>query len=411
MSIKILHVLDHSVPYMNGYSFRSKYIIGFQKNAGKQPFVVTSPKHISQRAQEEIDGITYYRTRIPENVWNGAKKRIPFLRERLLMKCLYARILQVAKEQAIDVIHAHSPVLCGWPALQAAKRLNIPLVYEIRALWEDAAVDQGKTNERSIRYKLTRYIETRLARQADIVVTICEGLKRELIERGIEKEKIHVMPNGVDADKFTPHEKNKDLLDKYKFGGYTVVGFIGSFYHYEGLACLLRAVPGISSQNKQVKFLIVGGGEEETDLKALAEDLNIGGILTFAGKVPHDDILKYYSVMDILVYPRMKKRITELVTPLKPLEAMAMEKIVLGSDVNGIKELVEDNKTGLLFKAEDIDDLANKCSYLISNMSTARELGKGARADMIENRSWKKIVAGYLGIYEKLIEGRYSENN
>jgi len=207
-------------------------------------------------------------------------------------------------------------------------------MYEVRALWEDAAVDQEKTKEGALRYRLSKYFETRMLKRADAIVTICEGLKNEIISRGISSDKIYVIPNGVDTDKFVPRSKDLDLLDKLGLRNQLIVGFIGSFFKFEGLEILIRAASKVIGEIKDVKFLIVGSGREEVKLKRLCNELKLEKYIFFTGQVAHADSLRYYSIMDVLIYPRLSKRITNLVTPLKPLEAMSMEKGVIASDIS-----------------------------------------------------------------------------
>ena len=141
-----------------------------------------------------------------------------------------------------QILHAHSPVLNAMPALRVGKRLGIPVVYEVRAFWEDAAVDHGTTTEGSLRYRLTRRLETRALRHAAHVFTICEGLRGDIVARGIAPERVTVIPNAVDIDSFEPGGlPDAALAASLDLQGATVLGFIGSFYAYEGLDLLLAA--------------------------------------------------------------------------------------------------------------------------------------------------------------------------
>ena len=171
--MKILHILDHYKPHFSGYVFRTSYILKYQKKLGLEPAIVTSPKHgTAKDLLEDIDDMLVYRT--PGNGFGG----IPIIREVKLMKALQQRIEEIIKENRPDIIHAHSPSLNGIPALRAGRKYGIPVVYEVRAFWEDAAVDHGTFPERSIRYKMSRIIETKVLRKADAVFTICEGLRK-----------------------------------------------------------------------------------------------------------------------------------------------------------------------------------------------------------------------------------------
>jgi len=419
--MKVLHVLHHSLPYLDGYSIRSKYIIEFQRKLGLMPIIVTSAHHEIEvghhlsgldrdskqsdtfQPKEEIDGLRYYRTQFPKGRLKGLQLRKPFLRERILIKALYETIQQVLSKEQIDVIHAHSPVLCGMPALKAAGARKIPLVYEVRAFWEDGFVQQGKFGEKSFQYGLSRYLETRLFRKADAAIAISQHMIDDIVARGIDAAKVYKVPNGVDVNRFTPLAKDKELLNKYQLQGCTVLGFIGSFYHFEGLECLVRAMAEVAKKMPSVRLILVGGGEEEKRIQQLIQDLQLTNVVIFVGRVPHTEVLKYYSIMDILVYPRYSDRMTNLVTPLKPLEAMAMRKAVIGSDVGGIQELLDNGKVGLLFEAGNVSDLAEKMTCLINNASYRQELGEKARQYILAERRWDRITSRYLKIYENVV--------
>ncbi|MDI6791559.1 MAG: glycosyltransferase, exosortase A system-associated [bacterium] len=397
--MKILHVLNHSLPhYLTGYSIRSKYIVEFQKKLGLSPVVITSPKHTKGTADMDIvDGIPYYRSR------SSFQKTIPYINEAFIMKSLQRDILSLFKEHPFQLIHAHSPVLCGIPALKAAKRHRIPTVYEVRALWEEAAVESGKSVTGSLRYLLTRVIESRLLKRVDMITTICQGLKDNLIKRGLNEEKIEVIPNGVDTSRFYPRLKKWPLLEEYRLTHKLIVGFIGSFFKFEGLEFLVRAAPKILKKYPETRFLLIGGGEDEENLKKTVIESGLGKEVIFTGRVSHDQILDYYSLIDILVYPRISTPLTNLVTGLKLLEAMSMEKAVIASDVGGNKELVKDGRTGLLFRAEDVDDLVSKCLDLIGDEGRRKTMAVEARRDMVNHRDWAKIVPKYREVYNKCL--------
>ncbi len=399
--MKILHILDHYLPLFSGYTFRSSYVLKNQKNVlNHDPVVVTSVKQgPSDTPMEEFDGIRVHRTPV-----KGAPGRIPVLREYLQMKALEKSILAVAAIEKPKVLHAHSPVLNAWPAIWAGRKLGIPVVYEIRAFWEDAAVDHGTTTEGSLRYRATRALETRACFKADAVVTICEGLRKGLLERGLDKAKLFVLPNGVEADKFPPPALDADLRDRLGLKGKTVLGFIGSLYRYEGLKLLLDSMPLMLKTRPDLACLIVGGGfdGEEDELRAQAARLGIANQVKVTGKVPHSEVNGYYSIIDVLVYPRIRSRLLELVTPLKPLEAMSMEKLVVGSDVGGIKELIEHGSNGLLFKADDAADLAATVLGALDRPDEMERLRKAARVHVKDKRSWHKLIEAHREVYRFL---------
>jgi glycogen(starch) synthase len=390
----ILHILDHSVPVFSGYSFRSRSIVRFQQALGLRPIVLTSSKQGSERdGVEAIEGLAYHRTA-------RTTARVPVLRELHHMARLHARIVAVARAERPDILHAHSPVLNGLPALWAGRRLGLPVVYEARAFWEDAAVDHGTTREGSARYRLSRALESWVFRRADRVVTICAGMGREIIERGVPSERVAVVPNGVDVEWFKPQPPKEQLARALGLNGGPVFGFVGSFYRYEGLRFLVAAFPALQQAVPGARLLLVGAGEDERALRAMAAGL--GNAVIFAGQVPHEQVRDLYSLIDVFVYPRRRMRLTELVTPLKPLEAMAMGRPVLASDVGGLAELVERDVTGLTFHAESAESLVAEASRIGADPELRRRLGAGARAQVERERSWSQIVARYLGVYREL---------
>ncbi|MEG1117521.1 MAG: glycosyltransferase, exosortase A system-associated, partial [Janthinobacterium sp.] len=354
--MRILHILDHSLPLHSGYAFRTVAILRQQRALGWHTMQLTSAKQgPSAGPQQLVDGWHFYRT-APDARWWA---RLPVLRQVAVIIGLAMRLRQVARQAKPDILHAHSPALNAIAALNAGRALGIPVVYEVRAFWEDAAADHGSSRPGGLRYRLTRALETYALRRADAVTTICDGLRRELRARGVPAHKITVIPNAVDAGAFCVTAPD-DLWLAHKLGlhGHLVLGFIGSFYAYEGLALLLRAMPRLLAAQPALRLLLAGGGPQDAALRALAEQLGISHAVVFVGRVPHAQVAAYYQLVDICVYPRLPMRLTELVTPLKPLEAMAQGRLVVASDVGGHRELVEHGKTGMLFRAGDAGALA-----------------------------------------------------
>ncbi len=391
--IRALHVLDHSIPLHSGYSFRTAALLREQRVLGWETFHLTSPKQGKTSASvEDVDGLRFYRTPAA----TGALANLPIGKELGLMKQMERRLDEVAREVRPHIIHAHSPVLNALPAIKVARKLGIPVVYEIRAFWEDAAVDHGTTTERSLRYRATRKLETRAIQQADHVFTICEGLRTDILTRGIPADKVTVIPNAVDIASFNlASPPDPGLQDRWGLTGKTVIGFVGSFYAYEGLDLLLEALPAIIEKQRDIRVLLVGGGPQEANLRLQAERLGLKEVVVFAGRVPHEDVSRYYDLIDILAYPRHPIRLTELVTPLKPLEAMAQGQVFVASDVGGHKELVEHNRTGILFKAGDRDALAQAIVELLSNPRRWPELRANGRQFVESVRNWRNSVANY----------------
>jgi len=401
MTLRILHVFDHSLPLHSGYTFRSANILREQRKLGWETFHVTSPKQVNcTLAEEDADGLHFYRTPQP----TGIASRLPVLNQWALMNATERRLLGLAKQLKPDVLHAHSPVLNAWPAIHVGEKLGIPVVYEIRAFWEDAAVDHGTQSEGGLRYRLTKAMETRAVQRANQVVTICQGLRGDLISRGISSEKIGAVPNAVDIEHFSLSAgADPQLKAKLGLAGCRVIGFLGSYYAYEGLDLLIAALPRILAKAADVRLLLVGGGPQEANLKAQAAALGLTEKIVFVGRVPHGEVSRYYDLVDLLAYPRHAMRLTELVTPLKPLEAMAQGHLLIASDVGGHKELIEDGQTGVLFRAGDIEDLAVKALATLDQPEKAAAIRANGRRFVEQERNWTNSIANYKSIYGKAL--------
>ena len=402
--MKILHILDHSLPLHSGYTFRSQNIFRVQLMRGWHPVILTSPKHEESwkgpwKKREEIGGIRYYRTgALPHNVF-------PLEGELRLMIALGRRIREVVEIEKPDLLHVHSPVLNAIPAFRVARKLGLPLVYEIRAFWEDAAVDHGTYAEGSWKYRLLRSIETLVCRKVDCIAILCRGLKNDLIKRGIHEEKITVVFNGVNTDDFSACELDGEHQKAWKLDGNKVIGFIGSFYRYEGLDLLVDAFARLTATRSDIMLLLVGGGEMEAELKRQIRQLNIEEKVIMPGRIPHDQIAGVYASVDILAYPRYSMRLTELVTPLKPLEAMAMGKAIVASDVGGHRELIQHGKTGLLFPAGDISGLTESLARLLDDDILLHNMQQKGITWVKQEHTWDKTTSVYQDIYDKAIRG------
>ncbi len=401
MALRILHVLDHSIPLHSGYTFRTANILREQRKLGWQTHHLTSPKQVDCAvAEEDVDGLHFFRTQARP----GLADKVPGLGQWHLMKQLQRRLLEVAGQVQPHVIHAHSPVLNASPALKVGRRLGIPVVYEVRAFWEDAAVDHGTTTEGSLRYRLTRGFETQALKAADHVFTICEGLRQDIAGRGIPASKITVIPNAVDIDAFqVSGQPDESLKEKLGLAGCTVVGFIGSFYAYEGLDLLLQALPRVIASLPDVRVLLVGGGPQDAALKAQAAALGLQNHVVFTGRVPHAEVQRYYDLVDVLAYPRHSMRLTELVTPLKPLEAMAQGRLLVASDVGGHRELIRHGETGLLFQAGSADSLADTLLQVVAKKDLWPHLGRSGRQFVEQERNWTASVGRYRAAYRSVL--------
>ena len=399
--MKILHVLDHSIPLHSGYTFRTRNILREQRKLGWQTCHVTGLKQkVSPAAEEIVDGLHFYRTRAERSLLS----KLPVLNQLQVINSLQTRLDEVIEQERPDILHAHSPALNGLASIGPARKHELPLVYECRAFWEDAAVDHGTSSAWGIRYRLTRAMESRVFRQANAVTTICEGLRSDIVTRGIDPNKVTVIPNAVDVDDF-PFDKEPDepLRNSLGLQGRIVLGFIGSFYAYEGLLLLLESMPKILQLYPEVILLLVGGGPDNDKIQTRIAQLGLDEAVVCTGRVPHDEVQSYYSLVDILVYPRLPMRLTELVTPLKPLEAMAQGKLVVASDVGGHRELIRNGENGFLFKSGSTEALAAVVSKLLQSRQRWGDIHRSGRAFVENERSWKISVSRYQAVYGALL--------
>ncbi|MGD9615226.1 MAG: TIGR04063 family PEP-CTERM/XrtA system glycosyltransferase [Alphaproteobacteria bacterium] len=413
--MRILHILDHSLPLQSGYVYRTLGIINQQRAIGWEPVLVTSGKHQTFApatgavpARERIGDWEFFRTPQP----TGLAARLPATGELAIIRDLGRRLDEVIGEIRPDILHAHSPILNGLPTIRAARRHLLPVVYEIRAFWEDARASTNPANmnpggKPDLRYHATRRLETFVVQRADAVTVICEGLARDIVARGIPADKVTIIPNAVDRAAFSGRGRpDPDLAGRLGLAGRTVIGFFGSFYFYEGLHLLLRAVPELRRRDREIAVLLAGGGPEEANLRKLATDLGLDSAVVFAGRVPHSDIRRYYDLADLLVFPRLSMRLTELVTPLKPLEAMAQERIVVASDVGGHRELIRDRETGYLFPPGDPRHVAEGIVAALDDRDAWPRVQARALHYVETERSWKHSVARYAAVYDRLMRSR-----
>ncbi len=395
---RVLHVLDHSLPLQSGYTFRTRAILKAQQAAGIDLRAITGLRHAaSNDAPEEHDGLIFHRT-------TGDVSGPAGLREWREITVLATSIERLCTEWRPDIIHAHSPALCGQAALRIAKKLGIPLVYEIRAFWEDAAVGNGTGREGSIKYALTRRLESHVVAGTDAVVTICEGLRDDLIARGTDPAKITISPNGVDLSLFgEPLQRDPALAAQLGLGEGPVISFIGSFYDYEGIDDLIAAMPMLMEVHSDARLLLVGGGPCVTALKAQAEASPAADVIKFIGRVAHHEVDRYYALADIMAYPRKASRLTDLVTPLKPLEAMAQGKLVAASNVGGHRELITDGITGTLFAPDDPAACADALAALLADRSGWQQRRINGRNHVESRHDWAQNVQRYLRVYQSLL--------
>jgi glycogen(starch) synthase len=406
--LNVVHVLYQSIPNISGSSTRSYDIVSSQIKIGLKPTILTSPFQQGKNVMygyEIIEGVNYYRTynnNKNQEVSETGNKFIKRIFKLFSVFGFYSKIKKVALENKADIIHSHAMFFCGIPSFFVARKLNIPHVYEVRSLWEERKKDaNSKSLFVKLEYKVLRFLETYTMKKSNHVIAINENLRLDIIKRGINPKKISVIPNAVNID-FIESQKTKKN-DKSINDSSFVIGYIGSISPIEGLDNLVKVVKRLNAKNNDIKLFIYGSGKEDEITKlrgVISEDNNI----QLKGSIVRADIYKAYNEVSIIVNPRVKSKLTDSVTPLKPLEAMGFEKIVIASDVGGMKELIENNKTGFLYPSEDIqalEDVIEKVHKLKEN--DLLEIKSNALKYVREHRSWDANAKLYYSIYRKLI--------
>jgi PEP-CTERM/exosortase A-associated glycosyltransferase len=400
---RVLHLLTNSVPYRQaGYTVRSQSVGRCQQAVGLDPQMATRagfPRSAGVRgapASDVVDGLTYWRLAPDLELGTGPVDVAVRTAEaaRSLVETLRPAVLQPTTN------HLNALV-----ALALRDRYRIPVVYEVRGFLEETWRSRvGEEVAESDRYRATREAETAAMREADAIVTLSETMRADILTRGgIEASRIVVVPNAVDVARFGPGPRDEALAAKLGLGDEPVIGYISSFTAYEGIQYLIEATAELRRRGRHVRCLLVGDGEERQALEAAARSADLAdGSVVFTGRVSHDRIQDYYRLIDVFVVPRTNDRVSQLVTPLKPFEAMAAERALVVSDVAALREIVVDGETGRTFTAEDPISLADVLEPLLDDPAERARLGAAARRWVAANRTWDQNGQRYLALYREL---------
>ncbi|HKG56827.1 MAG TPA: glycosyltransferase family 4 protein [Candidatus Limnocylindrales bacterium] len=412
---RVLHLLTNSLPYRQaGYTVRAQSIARSQVAAGLDPHMATRAgfpmsEGVGRAPREErVDGIPYHR--LATNLEPAAGP------DRVATETANA-LTRLAAELRPAVLHPASNFINAQAALAVGERLGIPVVYEVRGFLEETWASRrartgGDTTDDAARDRTSdadRYAggkaaETAVMLAARAVVTLSETMRVDIVARGCDPERVVVVPNAVDIDRFTPRPRDAALAASLGIEpGETVLGYVSTFTGYEGIRYLIEAAAILRERGRAVRVLLVGDGEERPALEAEARRLGVADrTVVFTGRVPHDTVNAYYSVIDVFVVPRTNDRVSQLVTPLKPYEAMALERAIVVSGVAALREIVTDGETGLTFKPEDARDLANVVEPLLDDPARRATLGRAAREWVAANRTWRQNGRRYRELYERL---------
>jgi glycosyltransferase involved in cell wall biosynthesis len=432
--LKILHVLANSPPDINGYAVRTQGLLHAYSKRDEYDIVgITSPWYPERESMVEpfeMDGVRYLRC--PHPTWNheikgvqlkwvakrgrqkinlnSTPKKKSFLRkairtftmpvrvffawyeERILFNYFMNYIETTILSEQVDVIHAHTPYRVGLPALKMARKYRLPFIYEMRGLWEDSAVASGRWREGGLAYWRFRKMENILLQNSDKIVCISECLRNEAISRGVPFDKILVVPNAVHNIE-TISESNELFLDvKTKIGDKFVVGYIGSLRKLEGVDLTAEAVSILREKGFEIEFFVLSSSQGQAELRRYCHDLGIGDLSTIIGPVEHKDVAQFYGLIDVFVVSRPDTRVTRLVTPLKPFEAMYQGCPVVVSNLPALSEIIEHGTTGLHFQVGNAHALAETIAELSNDPERRLELGRNGKHWVEENRTWERVI-------------------
>ena len=415
---KVLHLINHTSPVETGYTVRTNAILAGLRSLGIQSVAATAPDFVPKLSREQRravpaerilhDALHLHHIR-PAHVslalrllellgWMRGAWRL----SQAIQTCEARRFYRRAASRGFDLFHAHSPYQNAVYAEWLSSCFSKPFIYEMRGLWEESDAACGATTEEE--YLRRRQAETDSALKANRVVAISKALKRELENRGVPSEKIDVVPNGVNTGRFVPRLRNTELAERLGVQGRAVFGYISLLRRFEGVDVLVEAAARILSRRGDAACLVVGDGPDMERIRRLVQQTSKPQSIVLTGRVPHADVLDYYSLIDVFVVPRLRAPVTEMVTPIKPLEAMCMGKAVVVSDVGGLTELVQDGETGLTFPAGDAEALAETLETLLDNPDLRSGLGERARRWVLAERDWSRVCQGYVDVYTRALD-------
>jgi glycosyltransferase involved in cell wall biosynthesis len=396
---RVLHIVTDALPSVNaGYTVRTQEIAVAERAVGLDPHVVTrigfpvTGGSLDARFLVTVDGVPYHRL-------------LPWVLPRSADALALAHLSLASRLTASlrpSVLHAHSNYVNGMVGLALRSRYGVPLVYEVRGFWEDTWLSRHPGLEDTLRasevYRATRALETHVMTSADLVVTLGEAMKAEIVSRGVPASRVLLAPNGVSSSFLSPLPSGESLRASLGIGPSDfVVGEVSSLFGYEGIGTLLEAAALLGPG---VKVLIVGDGSERAALERRARELGVDAI--FTGRVPPGRVRDYHAVLDVFVVPRTPDRVCQLVTPLKPVEAMASGLPVVVSDVAALAEIVSDGETGLVFPSLDAGALADRLRELWADPDLRRRLGANAHKWAAANRTWALDAERYREAYDRL---------
>jgi glycosyltransferase involved in cell wall biosynthesis len=401
---RVLHLVTDALPATSaGYTIRTHEIAVAQRAAGLDPHVATRCGYpvtqgmLDGRRLVVLDGVPYHRL-LPWLMPGRPDPRTADL-GLALAATLTSRIRPA-------VLHAASDFSNARLALALRERYGLPVVYEVRGFWEDTWLSRHPDAEKlagSELYLKKRDLETRSMLAADLVVTLGEAMREEIVARGVAAEKILIVPNAVSEEFLRPLPDATGLraalgIDPDEY----VVGVVSSLVQHEGIGTLLEATAILRARGLPARALIVGDGPERAALQRQAAEAGLAQAAVFTGRVPAAKVRQFHALLDIFVVPRTSDRVCQLVTPLKPVEAMASGLCVVTSEVKALTEIVKHEVTGMQTVPQDPVSLADCLEHLLYSPDIRRKLGDNAREWAARDRTWAHNATRYRDAYARL---------
>ncbi|MCX6778351.1 MAG: glycosyltransferase family 4 protein [Candidatus Micrarchaeota archaeon] len=302
---------------------------------------------------------------------------------------------RIAKDKKFDIISAHD-WLSALAGVTTKENLRIPLVFHMHSSEKGRTMGKGSSTVATL--------ETFAGNSANMTVTVSNFMKNELESIGFPRERINVMYNGVDEDKYNIANYKREQLAEYRASlglseSDRVILFTGRLTPVKGIDTLIRAMPKISSEVRNAKLVILGTGEMLEELKRQASHANLKEKVIFVDRwVAERERILLYASSDLVCAPSRYEPFG-----IVPLEAMGLSKpVVVG--LGGLKETVVDNESGLHCNPDDPDDIARKCVSIFKDDALAKRLGSGGRKRVEESYTWRKIAHETIKLYEKALK-------
>lgn len=302
----------------------------------------------------------------------------------------------VVKKKPDFIYQRHS--IHNFSGVKLSRKTGIPLVLEVNAseVWTEK-------HWGGLRFeKLAASIENMCFDQADVIMVISNAVKRQLVDLGVDSDKICVNPNGVDQMQFNPSVDGEPVRSKYNLGDKIVVGFVGTFSQYHGISVLGKAIKVVVEANPDVHFMMIGKGPLKETFEKIIQADGVTDHVTEIEMVPHSEIQNYLAACDILTAPQTKNEDGSdfFGSPTKLFEYMGMGKAVVASSVGQMREILEDGKNAVLVEQGDSVKLAQGIIKVAADKRLRVSLGREARRFVISNYTWEHNARRVIDAYQ-----------